>query len=418
LKEIPLFKRGQILKAEDLNILVQEIRRLQNIQADRNSELEVLQTQNGILIRNRKKYILIDDLYKIDEAFNDSTKVQRRCDEKLADIADFFRVRAYPSRKERDNGIYKTIPAYGLMQYIQNELGVDGGWVTDGGFGHEEEGISKKKSSAPPAKHVAQWQSMIILTDDDIEGFNEDGDGHTYINIRDDAHFHRSPSKDGRIFFTDTPAGNEPSGFEIKGEMIGDPALANADTELLRESVEWRPQLKIPNLDIEGEVYTPVNSAGYSFPPAIRIPGSSIIAYEFGSAGKDEGWSAHYQPHHKLEQYGLGFMIKYTAENETGSPLNAYMELDWKIADNGDDISTAGLTSSDFLLPVPAGNSETDLIHAFVGFVAPTQYIDKSLVVVPLFARDAGNGQDTLADRLFIIEVKMIYMTVIVPPGA
>jgi len=413
---LPYVSKGQPITAEAWNSLVDEIRRLQNIKGDRQSDITVKQTRNGLLIGRNQKFIMIDDLYLLDSPANESTRVVRRCDGKLADLGDQFRIRAIPGGEERDQGVSKTLPLYRIMQFLQNALGGEGGWVTTGGRGKDETEKTQEQTVATPAGLVAQWQSLVQLTTDDVEGLNEDGDGHTYVNLRDDAHVHRSAAKDGRIYFTDEDAGDEPTGYEIKGEMVGDEALADFDTALGRESVEWRPQLKIPALDIPGEVYNPRDGASYSFPPIERIPSSSIMAYVFGDEGKDEGWSAHYQPLHKLTSYGLGFLIKYSATNSGGSPVNAYMELDWKIADDGDDISSAGMGSSDFLLPVPAGNTDQDLIHAVVGFVPPSYYIDRSLVIVDLFARDAGHASDTLSGELYIIEVKMIFMVVPEPP--
>jgi len=410
-------EKGQTILASTQNEIVENIKRILNIQSDRQSDITVKNVNGGILIGRDKKYILIDDLYKLDAPYNDSTRVQRRCDEAIADLADFFRIRAIPAGQARKQGVSKNLPLYRMMLFMQNELGGEGGWVTDGGLGFGFEEKTRKQGIAPPSKHVAQWQSFFVLTDDDVEGFNEDGDGHTYVNMRDDGHVHRSPSKDGRIFFTDTPAGDVPSGFEICGEMVGDPRLANFDTDLLRESVEWRPQLKIPNLDIDGQVYIPFDGATYSFPPAIRIPNSPVIAYDFGAVGKDEGWSAHYQPQHWLESYGLGFLIKYSADNPTIAAQDAFFEIFWKIANDGGDIgAAAGYTLSSFLLPVPAGSATTTVRYAYIGVVDPTQYIDKSLVIFRRFARRAGNVADTLTGSIYLLEVKMIYMTVIVPP--
>ena len=417
MRKLELFKPGEVLTAKKLNYLVEQLRIIQNIQADRQSDILVTYTKNGLLIGRQVLPLMVDDKYLLDASYNISTRVQRRCDLKKADIGDFFRMRAIPDAEERPQGISKTLPLIHLMQFLNTVDGGEGGWITDAGLGFQYVEKTDKHGIAPPINHVAQWGSVIVLTDDDVSKQTSDGDGFTYVNIRHDAHQHMDEEHDGRIYFTRNPPGSEPTGFEIMGEMICDPAKANDPlSELERESGEWSCQLKIPALDVPGEIYTPRDATSYGFPPLVRIPNSSLMAYEFGNIGRDEGWSAHYQPQHRLQKYGLGFMIKYTAENVTELQQNAYIGLDWKIANDGGDVSTAGMTSSDFSLPVPSGSTEQILRHAFVGFINPTQYIDKSLIIVDHFAREAGNVLDTLASRLLAVEVEMIFMVVIVPP--
>lgn len=416
---LPTFRPGmKKIKASDLNAIVAEVERLRNIQADKQSDIVVTVTKNGLLIGRRRAVLLIDDKYLLDSAANQSDRVRRKCDLKEGDIADLIRIRAVPGGSERKQGISRYLPGYKVMLFVNpiDEQGGEGGWVTDAGKGFDHTEKKDSLAIAPPIRRVAQWGTLIQLTDDDVSVQTEDGDGFTIVNVRDDAHFHKDEEHDGRVFFTLTPPGDVPTGYPICGEMVNDPRLQDFDTRLGRESGEWRPQLVIPNLDIPGEIYTPWDTAQFSFPPVMRIPGSSIMAYDFGKIGKEEAWSAHYQPQHWLESYGLGFLIKYSAENTTGSPQNAYFDMLWKVANNGGDISTAGFNTAAFTLPVPAGSATTTLRHAYVGFVNPLQYIDKSLVVLRRFARRATNILDTLTGSCYVIEVKMIFMVVVVPP--
>ena len=180
----------------------------------------------------------------------------------------------------------------------------------------------------------------------------------------------------------------------------------------------WVPLL-IPQFTISHSIYNPRDGATYSFPGVTRIAGSSIMAHDFGDAGKDEGWSSHFQPLKKAGAagagFGLGFLIKYTGANVTGGTLNAYFEMDWKVVDEGESISTAGMNHNNFPLPVAAGRVVTDLIFATVGFVPCSMYNDRSLIVIDRFARIAGSIADTLTGSVYLIEVTPIYMIVAEP---
>lgn len=419
MEPLKLFKPGEKLSGmrQKLNALVRELKRLRNIQG---AGIIVSHTTSGILLAVPKTPLTIDDKYLLDSDYNMNTMVRRLCDLMSGDIGDLWRVRAHPTGTVREVGERRTLPGFRLM-WLVNYDGtalVEGGWLTDSadvGLGETEH--KPEHIVATPKRRVAQIGDIVILTDDDEISETPDGDKYTLANIRHDAHQHMDEEHDGRIYFTTTPPGDEPSGFEVIGEMVGDPAKANSAYSLLKkESVEWRPQLKVPNLDIPGEIYNPRDVTTYAFPPVVRIPNSSVMAYEFGITGRDEGWSAHYQPHHKLDSYGLGFMIKYTAENEEEVQQDAFMELDYKLANDGEDISTAGMINADFTIPVPAGSTEQDLNICYHGFVPAPDYADKDLVICDHFARDVANVLDTLSTRLLVIEVKMIYMTVVVPP--
>ena len=94
-------------------------------------------------------------------------------------------------------------------------------------------------------------------------GQSEDGDAYCYASIRDDAHIgYITKGTDevgdyyGRIFYTLTPdltSALEPTtGTLFKVSLSIDPAVANTDTELNRETVNWRSWFRIP-----GFYYTP-----------------------------------------------------------------------------------------------------------------------------------------------------------------
>lgn len=400
-----------------LNAIVRKLKQLSNIQGS--GGVIVKYGPGGIQIAAPHRVLLIDDKYRLDDDLNKNTMVMRRADDKYGDIGDQFRIRAAAEGEEREKGERYTLPGYKLM-WLLNPGGVhtpEGGWITDSA----DVGLDKQKNSPEheiptPIRRIGQLGDIVILTDDDLMALTADGDKHVLANIRDDAHFHRSPPKDGRIYFTDTPPGDEPDGYPIIGEMVGDEDKANFDTRLGFESVEWRPQLNIPIKGIPGEVYSPRDTTLWAFPPLIRVPSSSLMAYEFGTIGRDEGWSAHYQPMFKLDTYGLGWQVKYSAENVEVAQQNAYIDVDWKLANDGEDISTAGLNNSAFLLPVPAGSTEQDLNIAYLPMVTAAQYESKDLLICDIWGRDAGNVLDTLDERLLVVDVKLIYMIVVPPP--
>lgn len=424
MKDIKQFKKGDPLSAKLFNDrILHELRRLQNMKGG--TGVKVVHTANGVLLSMDKGITTIDDKYRAHTEYNQSTQVQRLGDLRRGDLMDIWRIRAtldqdpktpVTTAQSADDVLYR------IMWLIDRNFGGggrggDGGWVTDAA----RPGLDKTKIYEPhevptPSVRIGQIGDIVILTDDDIIATTADGDIWTYTNIRHDAHFHMDASRDGRIYFTTTPPGQEPSGFPIKGEMVGDPTVANsAYSQLKKESVEWRPQWKLPVYDVPGVINDPAES-GYRFPPLRRVPNSTVMAYAFGTAGRKEGWSAHYQIQYKIPTYGLGYLIKYSANNPTGGQQDAFMENYWKTANAGGDISIAGLAPANFNLPVPAGATETDIQYAWVGFIPETSVSDFSLAIIGLFARDPADVADTLANRLLITEVKMLPMIVVVPP--
>jgi hypothetical protein len=416
---IPLFRSGEpVTKIRDkLNLMVMEIRRLRNIQG---AGIIVSHNSNGVLLAIPQRNLTVDDKYVLDSDYNESTMVQRLGDLMRGDLGDLWRIRAVPGGAVRTIGERRSLPGFRLMWLINHDglAGAEGGWLTDSAdVGLSETEHSPDFAIPTPIRRVAQIGDIVILTDDDISSTTEDGDGYTYANIRQDAHFHMSEERDGRIYFTKNPPGDLPSGYDIKGEMVGDPAVANDPLSLLgRESVEWRPQIKVPIMDIPGTIYDPRDTTNWRFPPIIRIPSSSLEAYDFGYLGTDEGWSGHWQPMFKLDSYGLGWQVKFSAENTEEEDRDIYITVIWKLANDGEDISTAGLTTSNFTITVPAGATEQDLQIEYLAMVPASQYDEKDLLICDVWGREASNVLDTLDSRMLVIDLKLIYMTVPEPP--
>lgn len=424
MKDVKQFKAGDPVSAKLFNDrIIHELRRLQNIKGG--NGVKVVHSVNGVIVSLDKGVITIDDKYKAHTNRNQSTIVERKADLKRGDLMDIWRIRATTDPDPRtpittlataDDILYRIMWLIDRT-YGGGTRGGDGGWITDAGReGLDKTRIFEPHAIPPPARRIGQIGDIVMLDNGDFIAETVDGDRHVYSNIRQDAHFYMEESRDGRIYFTTTPPGVKPNGYAIKGEMVCDPAVANDPlSQLKKESGEWRPQHTLPVYDVPGEIYEPDDS-GYRFPPLVRVPNSTVEAYDFGTTGVKEGWSAHYQIQYKLPTYGLGYLIKYSANNPTGSPQNAFMENYWKTADHGGDISIAGLAAANFTLPVPAGATETDIQYAWVGFIPETSLIDFSLAIIGLFARDPVDVSDTLTNRLLITEVKMLPMIVVVPP--
>jgi len=67
--------------------------------------------------------------------------------------------------------------------------------------------------------------------------------------IRHDAHFTRYSGgkvESGRIRFITDTVGEEATGPRIIGDMVSDAAKANDDTTVADETIQWRPQIKLP----------------------------------------------------------------------------------------------------------------------------------------------------------------------------
>lgn len=221
----------------------------------------------------RRILTTIDDKYRhdrIEDVPNTSTRWRRLSDLAKAAVSSIWRIRAIDKPTDGSDVKYRIMF---LMNTDIKELDANGvatasgwgGWLTTaGGVGHDKTEEYPEHSPAPPAAYIAQLGSVFWLTDDDKDYITEDGDYYTYVNIRHDAHFHMDGDHDGRIYFTTTEPGARPDGYAIIGEMVHDPALINADTQLGKESGEWCPQINIPQEWIPQENYTidqPVASA-------------------------------------------------------------------------------------------------------------------------------------------------------------
>lgn len=217
--------------------------------------------------------LVSDDKYMIETALNRSTEVLRLCDENRGDLDDIWRVRSVPSAadveadmEQRDDStrvkIISTHQAFRLMWLIDTAIGGEGGWITDvppEGLGL---GAPTDEKAVSPPRRIGQIGNIVVLTDDDEIAVTRDGDVFTYANIRHDAHFHKTESKDGRLHLTDSEPGDRPAeGTKIVGELVCDPSVKNTDTALGKESGQWCPQLvlsgsAIDTLPDSGEIYT------------------------------------------------------------------------------------------------------------------------------------------------------------------
>ena len=419
-RDIPLFRKGEKLSASKLNVLVEELRRLQNVKGGEG--VKVVHTKNGIIISRQRRILTVDDRYRLDvRRLNSSDLIRRLGDLHEGDIADFLRVRA---TLEDDPNPDITHALYRAMLLLDRSFGGgthggEGGYVTDAArIGLDKIEYFDEHKIPTPIARIGQLGAVLVLDNDDLLGVTEDGDRFVYLNIRQDAHFLMS-ERDGRIYFTQNSPGSRPNGLKIIGEMVLDPAKANDPlSELGKESGEWCPQYEQPGAEfiITGEIYESPDTANYQFPTLVVVPNSTVQAYEFGTVGRDEGWSAHYQLQNVIDSYGVGFLIKYSAENVAEVQQDAFMELEFKVINDGGDMSTAVVTSAPFTLPVPAASVEQTLQYAYMGFAWNGLLSDKCLIIVKIFARDAGHASDTLAGRLLIVETVPMLMTVAVPP--
>jgi len=423
MKEIRIFKAGDYASASELNIIVEEVRRLQNIKGGRG--IQVTHSAAGVLLEVVRRFLTVDDKYLLNTKYNQSDAIQRLCDHKLGDIADIIRVRACVGEdpRDEDNQLYRAM----LMldrTYGGGERGLEGGWHSDAGL--EGRGLEEGDPShevAPLIRSIGQLGDVLLLDAGDLIATTVDGDTWCFMNIRQDAHFYMSEERDGRIYFTTTPPGSESTGLPIMGEMIGDPAKANdALSQLKKESVEWRPQFPFPGIEysvFDWVCYEPLNGVLYRFPPSIRIPTSSVLAHEFVNNGKPSGYSAHTQLHDLVEGQGMGFRIKYSAENLTEGPLNAYYEYEYKIINDGGDLSTAGMVAGSFTIPIPSGNTEQDVIYADVPIVPYSDLLVAGrgcLIIFEYAVRLFSNVADTLVNRLLCTEWEPRLMVVPEPP--
>jgi hypothetical protein len=283
MKNLEYFTSNRNLSVETavkLNNLVDELKRLQNVSGS--NGILVSQNANGIFISIAEQQLEIDDKQKLDENYNNSTKVQRNCDTKLGDIADQWRVRATTEIDPQDS---KEI-LYRLM-FLLNRLdnAGEGGWVTDAGrTGLAQEEGKHKREVATPKGRIGQLGDIVILDEGDLIAVTKDGDNHVYTNIRHDAHFLKTQSKDGRLHLTDEDPGIEPSGIPMVGDLVCDPAVANEDSLLGKESGQWRPQISMPVYGAEFIIFPgQYNGQDMSWPPFTYCPGTKTRAAKFTS---------------------------------------------------------------------------------------------------------------------------------------
>lgn len=130
----------------------------------------------------------------------------------------------------------------------------------------------------------AQLGDAFVITPDDVYTYTQrDIEGRSLLNLWHDVHFHMSPDKDGRIYFTRTPAGIENFGIAYKGEMVGDPVVANTMSQFGQESVNWRPQLKRPVFYVVPVApLNPTPEGGGYWPPGWDFPPTGIIGVKTG----------------------------------------------------------------------------------------------------------------------------------------
>jgi hypothetical protein len=187
-------------------------------------------------------------------------------------------------------------PEFWPYDRIHHRLNVgfntEGGYITNAsplnvGFHHDP-------PLAPAPRLFAQYGDAFVITPDDVYDYTgRDREGRSLLNLWHDVHFHMDPPHDGRIFFTRTPPGVEPFGLPYKGEMVGDPAVANTNTQWGQESVNWRPQIKRPQFyivpstpleptptGVDGPVWYP---PGWDFP--VPVPTGGKVGYPMPKDG-------------------------------------------------------------------------------------------------------------------------------------
>jgi hypothetical protein len=178
-------------------------------------------------------------------------------------------------------------------------MGREGGYITNAsplnvGF-HVDEPLKVEPLL------FAQLGDAFVITPDDVYTFTQrDTEGRSLLNLWHDVHFHMEEARDGRIYFTRTPPGVEPQGKPYKGEMIGDPAVANSFTQWGQESVNWRPQIKRPEfyyVPVAPLNPTPTGGEPVWYPPGwdfpVPVPTGSKTAYPFPVDGtKAMNWQS------------------------------------------------------------------------------------------------------------------------------
>jgi len=198
---------------------------------------------------------------------------------------------------------------------------------------------------------------------------------------------------------------------------MGWPELTPEGLRLLLDSYF----LGVNSNPLELTIYPSEDTVNWRFPPFVYVPTSSMQALEFGTVGKNEGLSGHFQiiefecPLDCLSPYGIGFRIKYSAESV--SLTNAYIDLEYKVINHlGNKNISVDLIAADFLIPVPLGSTELDERYLDVGFIPSGLLSKDAMIIIKTFGRDAGHVLDTLDSRLLIEEIKPRLIQGVVPP--
>jgi hypothetical protein len=191
--------------------------------------------------------------------------------------------------------------------------------------------------------------------DDDKETENEDKEPVTYLDVRQDVHFACAPKKgkshkDGRIYFilddVESAEGVD-NGEPIWGEMIHDASLADhEDSDLKKETGEWRPQVMVPYVATHGDGVKP-NDTGHppghqqtASQPPIVITGSPR-RLGFGPSGTTGlSWTLpHLRPPRKNKSK---ISIKQECDLSAGIGAESIvLEMHYQIITDGGSMSSA-----------------------------------------------------------------------------
>ena len=416
MKNLNEYRQGEKLSAGKLNVSMEELRRLQNISGGHG--INVVDTASGVLIEAAIKILRIDDRYRLDEKYNNSSIIERLCDTKRAEIADFLRIRACVGESPRDidNQLYRAM----LMldrTYGGGTRGGEGGWITDAGLiGLDYTKHTDGHHVATPLGRIGQMGDVLYLDAGDLIALTSDGDIWCYVNIRHDAHFYKTPAKDGRLHLTDDSPGVEPTGPPLKGVMVCDPAVANIDTELNKESGQWRPQ--IAEAFPPDTIIVPPIAGELNMPFFRVVSGSSKRAAVFPASGSPKaGWSFETQvPSQHGDGVHLGLCLEFSGVNATGADKVAVFDIEYVVVTpDGSSMSTAAPTARSVHLTIPDGATEDDLYHTNIPVVAGVELSNGDLVIGKKFYRDFDDGNDTFAGDLLICGFKTIWTDVGAP---
>lgn len=364
-----------------------------------------------------------DDKYMIESALNRSTELVRTCDENKGDTDDIWRVRAIPGAKDvaadmaqRDNEtrvkIISKEELYRIMWLINTIIGGEGGWITD----VPPEGLaltarSDKKSVSPP-RRIGQIGDIVILTADDEICITKDGDTFTYANIRHDAHFHKTPQKDGRIHFSNDAPGSRPLGTWVIGKMVCDPALKNQDTELGKESGQWCPQVPIPVYCYE--TYSPIwfpkeDTQYFTYPIARNLEGTDVVGYVYPkSANKGQKGELQIgELPRKLDgtTWDLGLFIEFGALGDKFEDKVSVFSMSYRVVPYGGDIKQAEPRVIVKQITIPKACPESQ-IQIEVFDILASYLSDNCLIVIEGFWRLTDSPYDTYSGDVVVIGYK------------